>query len=154
MGISRAQHRLRRASPADVAAATAIIGAALADYGLVFDPDGRDADVRLFGTRIEHDDLVAETELGPVGIASVGPHGDEGVAWVSKVFVRKEARGCGIGRALLGAAHDAARVRGYGRVGLRTRLVFREAIALYESEGYVRTTSDHALLETGDVVYF
>lgn len=145
---------LRRASAADAPVAAGIIREALAGYGLPFEPEGRDADVRLFGTRPEHDDFVAEIDAQPVGIASVGPHGDAGVAWVSKVFVLHEARRRGIGRALLAAAHQAARARGYDRVGLRTRIVFREAIALYESEGYVRTTGDPAALERGDVVYF
>jgi putative acetyltransferase len=149
-----AEPRLRRASATDTTAAAAIIGEALADYGLPFEPEGRDADVRLFGGRPDHDDFVAEIDRRPVGVASVGPHGDAGSAWISKVFVLKEARGIGIGRALLAAAHDAARARGYQRVGLRTRLVFREAIALYESEGYARVSRDPALPQTGDVVYF
>ncbi|MDF2697465.1 MAG: GCN5-related N-acetyltransferase [Labilithrix sp.] len=134
-------------------AAAAIIGDALAGYGLPFEPDGRDADVHLFGARPEHDDFIADLDI-PVGVASIGPHGDEGVAWVSKVFVRKEARGHGIGRTLLARAHEAARARGYRRVGLRTRVIFLEAIALYESEGYVRADTDPAVLEKGDVVYF
>ena len=146
--------RLRRATPADVEAAAAIIGSALAAYGLPFEPGGRDADVALFGSRSEHDDFVAEHEGRPVGVASVGPHGDEGVAWISKVFVAKESRRAGIGRALLAATHDAARSRGYLRVGLRTRLVFREAIALYESEGYSPLARHPAQLESGEVVYF
>lgn len=146
--------RLRRATPEDAEAAAAIIGAALAGYGLPFEPEGRDADVHLFGSRPDHDDFVAEVERRPVGVASVGPHGDEGVAWISKVFVAKEARRAGIGRALLAATHDAARARGYHRVGLRTRVVFREAIALYESEGYTLLPRHPSVLASGDVVYF
>jgi GNAT superfamily N-acetyltransferase len=147
---------LRRATPADVPAAMAIIGAALADYGLPFEPQGRDADVAAFGRRADNDDFIAELG-GPgtaVGLASVGPHGDWGVAWLSKVFVARGARGQGIGRALVVAAEDAARSRGYTRMGLRTRTVFREAIALYESLGYAATHDRTAILESGDRVYF
>ncbi|MBX3203854.1 MAG: GNAT family N-acetyltransferase [Labilithrix sp.] len=154
MPLPAAAARLRRATPADVAAAAAIIGDALAGYGLPFDPDGRDADVKLLGSRPDHDDFVAEQGGRPIGIASVGPHGDAGVAWISKLFVAREARRAGVGRALLEAAHEAARARGYLRVGLRTRVVFREAIALYESEAYTLTSAEPAVLETGDVVYF
>lgn len=143
---------IRPATPADVPAATHIIAAALAEYGLPFEPEGRDADVRLFGTRSDHHDLVGVAASGPIGIASVGPHGDEGVAWVSKVFVAREARGRGVGRALLRAVHDAARAEGYRRIGLRTRAVFRAAIALYTSEGYLAQAS--ASSETGDFVLF
>jgi GNAT superfamily N-acetyltransferase len=149
-----AEARLRRATPADVEAAAAIIGGALAGHGLPFEPDGRDADVQLFGSRPDHDDFIAELAGRPVGVASVGPHGDEGVAWISKVFVAKEARRVGIGRALLDATHEAARARGYHRVGLRTRLVFREAIALYESEGYMPLVHHRGALASGDLVYF
>lgn len=145
---------LRRATSTDAPAAAALIGGALAGYGLPFEPDGRDADVELFGTRADHDDFVAELGGRAVGVASVGPHGDEGLAWVSKLFVAEDARGAGIGRALLAAAHDAARARGYDRVGLRTRRIFREAIALYGSEGYRAVSGDAAQLEAGDVVFF
>jgi len=147
---------LRRATPADAAAAATIIAEALAEYGLPFDPQGRDADVATFGSRAEQDDLVAmDVASGrAIGVASIGPQGEEGVAWVSKVFVARSARRRGAGRALMNALHDAARARGYREIGLRTRVVFREAIALYEAHGYARREDPSAVLESGDVVYY
>jgi putative acetyltransferase len=147
--------RVRRATAADAAVAATIIAAALAEYGLPFEPEGRDADVATFGDKAEHDDFVAEDEATSeaLGVASVGPQGDEGLAWISKVFVAKEARRRGVGRALLEAAHEAARSRGFRDVGLRTRVIFREAIALYETAGYVRR-DDPAAIAPGDVVYY
>lgn len=145
---------LRRATSTDVAAAETIIADALRAYGLPFEPEGRDADVRAFGSRDDHDDFAFCLGEEVVGIVSVGPHGDDGVAWVSKVFVAAEARGRGIGRTLLRKAHDAARARGYERVGLRTRVIFREAIALYESKRYLALPSDPPRLGASDVVYF
>lgn len=151
---------LRRATAADAAVAAEIIAGALGEYGLPFEPDGRDADVATFGAKAEHDDLVAEDLVERVagsprviGVASVGPQGAEGLAWISKVFVASSARRRGAGRALLEAAHAAARARGFREVGLRTRLVFVEAIALYEAAGYVRR-EDPAVIERGDVVYY
>jgi putative acetyltransferase len=146
---------VRAATERDVGAAATIIAAALAEYGLPFEPDGRDADVASFGSKPEHDDLVAEdpTTGQALGVASVGPQGDEGVAWISKVFVAKGARRRGVGRALLEAAHSAAQRRGFREVGLRTRVIFREAIALYESAGYEKR-SDPAAIAPGDVVYY
>lgn len=145
---------LRRATPADAPAASRIIASALAEHALPFEPQGRDADVALFGARADHDDFVMEKDGAVVGVVSVGPHGDPGVAWVSKLFVAREARRGGVGRALLGAAHDAARARGYVTVGLRSRRVFREALALYAAEGYSPEPTDPALLEPGDVVLY
>jgi putative acetyltransferase len=146
---------IRRATSTDAAVAARIIEGALAEYGLPFEPEGRDADVATFGDKAEHDEFVAEDAASGValGVASVGPQGDEGLAWISKVFVAKEARRRGVGRALLEAAHAAARSRGFRQVGLRTRLVFREAIALYEAAGYTRR-DDPAAISPGDVVYY
>jgi GNAT superfamily N-acetyltransferase len=146
---------LRRATPSDVPDAMRIIAAALAERGLPFEPEGRDADVAFFGARPDHDDFVATIDDEVVGVVSVGPHGDPSIAWISKLFVSRAARRAGIGRALLSAAHDAARARGYRTVGLRSRRVFREALALYASEGYApREAVDPALLEPGDVVLY
>jgi putative acetyltransferase len=147
---------LRRATPADAATAATIIAEALAEYGLPFDPDGRDADVATFGSKPEQDDVVAldVASGGAVGVASLGPQGEPGVGWISKVFVARSARRRGAGRSLMRALHDAARDRGYREIGLRTRVVFREAIALYEAEGYARRDDASAVLESGDVVYY
>jgi putative acetyltransferase len=144
---------LRRAGPADSVHAARIIGNALAEYGLPFEPEGRDADVATFGSRPDHDDVIAEDDGLVLGVASVGPQGAPGLAWVSKVFVAKEARRRGAGRALLEHVHAAARARGYREIGLRTRVIFLEAIALYEAFGYARR-EDPAALSPGDAVYY
>lgn len=150
---------VRRATTDDVTAAATIIGDALAEYGLPFEPEGRDADVATFGAKPENDDFVAvDSATGrALGVASIGPQGTRGVGWVSKVFVAKSARRRGVGRALMTAVHDSARSRGYGEVGLRTRLVFREAIAMYEAHGYARRGGERegaAVIASGDVVYY
>lgn len=144
---------LRRATPRDAPVAARIIGAALAEYDLLFEPDGRDADVATFGGKPDHDDIIIEEAGRVLGVASVGPQGAEGLAWVSKVFVSREARRRGAGRSLLWAVHEAAQGRGYRQIGLRTRRIFVEAIALYEALGYVRS-EDPGALEPGDVVYY
>jgi putative acetyltransferase len=143
----------RRATPADAADAARIIRDALAEHGLPFEPDGRDADVATFGAKEDADDLVAVIDDRVVGVVSVFAHGDPGVAWVSKLFVEKDRRGLGIGRALLHAAHDAAKKAGYREVGLRTRRVFTEALGLYAAEGY-RPREDPRALDSGDVVLY
>jgi len=146
---------IRRAVRGDAAAAAAIIEAALAEHGLPFEPEGRDADVANFGTREEAHDLVAEDDGAVAGIVSVTSHENPGVAWISKLFVARQLRRRGIGRALLEAAHAAARSEGFHTVGLRTRTLFREALALYAASGYVASSdADARALEAGDVVLY
>jgi GNAT superfamily N-acetyltransferase len=150
---------LRPATAGDASAAARIIANALAEHALPFEPEGRDADVATFGAsladRNERRDFVAEVDGAVVGVVSIGAQGDDArlIAWVSKLFVEKRVRGRGIGRALLHAAHDAARAEGFEAVGLRTRTLFREALALYASEGYV-ARGDPRALEEGDVVLY
>ena len=151
--MRRGDFSTRRASPADAAAAARIIAEALAEHGLGFEPNGRDADVGTFGARADAHDLVAELEGAVAGLVSMRAHEAPGVAWVSKLFVARAARGNGIGRALLRSAQDAARATGFHTVGLRSRRVFREALALYASEGYVASEDPETLAE-GDVVLY
>lgn len=145
---------LRRATCADAADAARIVGDALAEYGLPFEPEGRDADMATFGSKPEQDDFVVADGSEVIGVASVGPQGADGVAWISKVFVSKRARRRGAGRQLLAALHEAALARGFHEVGLRTRGVFLEAIALYEAHGYTRRDDPARVLTSGDVVYY
>lgn len=152
----RASCVVRHARPEDAKVAATIIAGALAEYGLPFEPEGRDADVATFGSIAENDDLVAIDGASgeAIGVASIGPQGAPGVGWVSKVFVKKDARRRGAGRALMAALHEAARARGYREIGLRTRVVFREAIALYEAHGYATREEPSAVLASGDLVYY
>lgn len=144
---------IRRAWPADAAHAARIIAAALAEHSLPFEPEGRDADVAAFGGRPDDYDAVAERGGIVTGVISMAAHDAPGVAWISKLFVAKDARRAGIGRALLRAAQDEARARGFHTVGLRTRRIFREAVALYESEGYV-ARQDPRTIDVGDIVLY
>ena len=145
---------LRRATAADAPAAARVIAEALAEYGLPFEPEGRDADVATFGGASQRDDFVVHDGADVVGLGSVGPQGAPGRAWISKVFVDRAARRQGAGRLLMNALHDAARAAGCHEVGLRSRVVFEPALAMYAAFGYARRDEDGPLLETGDVVLY
>ncbi len=67
-----------------------------------------------------------------------GSRRSQGEAHLSKLFVAAEARGRGIGRALLAHAVAEARAFGMRRLDLETRSVFREAVGLYEATGWTR----------------
>ena len=62
--------------------------------------------------------FVAATENEVVGVAFGIPYEEEG--WVQQIAVRREDRGQGIGKALLRAAFDEFRRRGFPEVGLST----------------------------------
>jgi GNAT superfamily N-acetyltransferase len=70
--------------------------------------------------------------VGCGGLRTLGP----GVGEIKRMFVVERARGAGLGRRLLRALERRAATYGHRRVRLLTTEVLREAIALYEGEGY------------------
>jgi ribosomal protein S18 acetylase RimI-like enzyme len=57
-------------------------------------------------------------------------------SWLEELYVRPELRERGIGRALLLAAHEAARAAGCAATDLEVDADHRRAARLYEREGY------------------
>ena len=57
---------------------------------------------------------------------------------MKRMFVLAEARGRGVGSALMAAVEREARTMGYTRLRLETGVLQPEAIALYEKYGFVR----------------
>jgi ribosomal protein S18 acetylase RimI-like enzyme len=70
---------------------------------------------------------------GCVGWRTRGPDAE-----MKRLWVRPEARGRGIARALIATVEESARAAGLERVILETGLAQPEAIELYESAGYQR----------------
>jgi GNAT superfamily N-acetyltransferase len=66
--------------------------------------------------------------------AAAGP----GAAEVKRMYVRRDMRGKGLGRAMLAALEREARTLGFPRVVLETGTRQHEAIELYESSGFER----------------
>jgi len=58
-------------------------------------------------------------------------------AWLEDLFVREDARGCGLGRALVEAAIERARGRGCKRIELDVNEDNAAARALYEACGFL-----------------
>jgi len=77
-------------------------------------------------------------------------------AEVKSMHTAAEARGRGVGRALLSHLLDTARDRGYRRVSLETGTTqgFAAARALYESVGFAPTGPFGGYPETGDNMFY
>ncbi len=100
-------------------------------------------------SRLDNPPLVAAELRPPRGSYLVAYDGDhavgggglrrlaDGVAEIKRMYVRPEARSCGVARALLVALEDDARTLGYGAVRLDTGPRQVHALALYRSVGYV-----------------
>lgn len=96
------------------------------------------------------DDLAADHLQPPDGLFLVGRVGEEAVACggvrrhdattaeVKRMYVVPEHRGRGYSRIVLRTLEQRARALGYERLVLETGTRQPEAIALYESAGYVR----------------
>jgi GNAT superfamily N-acetyltransferase len=79
--------------------------------------------------------LLAEHENRIVGIACLKQL-DESMGEVKRMYVRPEARGKGVGRALLRRLLEEARLVGYQTVRLDSARFMEAAHALYRSAGF------------------
>jgi GNAT superfamily N-acetyltransferase len=114
-----------------------------ADHGVVF--DDTDAAVaahhREFTQELPHllgprgRILVARVDSEVVGVGALKPV-DTTVAEIKRMYVRPQARGQGLGRAILETLLADARTIGYQVARLETATFMREAHALYRSLGF------------------
>jgi putative acetyltransferase len=82
--------------------------------------------------------LVARQDGWAVGCGGYAPQG-EGTAELKRIFVAAEARGLGIGRALLQALETDAARAGIRLLRLETGVKSAEALSLYRRFGYRET---------------
>jgi GNAT superfamily N-acetyltransferase len=87
----------------------------------------------------------------PVGTVMLKRHGD-GDGEMNRMYVRASARGLGLGRRLGEALVDEARRRGMRTLWLDALYRHVEALALYESLGFVRYTDPAAFQADDDRV--
>lgn len=86
--------------------------------------------------------MVDESGDGPiVGCGALTLHAENAgpvYGEVKRMFVDETARGLGVGRRILQALEDEARMAGVGLIRLETGVANHEAIGLYERAGYAR----------------
>lgn len=130
---------LRPATTADTAGIRRVVFETLVEYGLRSDPEGLDADL----------DDVEETYINPGGMFEVLETSDgrilgtvalypksSAICALRKMYLLREARGFGMGKAMLDRALQRARELGFRRVELETAAPLVEAIALYKKYGF------------------
>jgi GNAT superfamily N-acetyltransferase len=117
-----------------------LIGAALADLGERYDGSGDDTP--LSAADFDPPDgafLVAYVDDAAAGCAGWRTHDDAAtVAELKRMYVMPQYRGRGVARALISALESSAIEQGRTRMIMETGSRQPEAIALYESAGYVR----------------
>ena len=82
-----------------------------------------------------------ETQGLLVGTAGYYPvaRGENAVE-IRKMYLSPEVRGQGLGRYLLQALEAAIATQGYTQIWIQTASVLKEAVQLYERNGYLPTT--------------
>jgi putative acetyltransferase len=127
---------------ADRQAVAKVIGTVLAEYGLGWEPEGADRDV------LEIEQYYLETGgefwtlLNAAGqvVGSAGYHPisrSVGAVEIRKMYLLRAYRGRGLGRYVLGELEKAIKSRGFREIWIETASVLKEAVQLYENNGYV-----------------
>lgn len=140
---------IRPATNGDAEAVRRVLFDVLAEYGLVAEHEGVDADLGdiegNYAGRGGVFDVVVDERGEVVGMVGLYAR-DEAVCELRKMYLRKEARGQGWGRTLLERMVAEARRRGFTRMELETSSKLTEAIRLYRRNGFRPLAASHCAL--------
>jgi putative acetyltransferase len=139
----------------DRGAAAGVIKTVLEEYGLPWQPGLADRDVievEEAYLRVGGEFWVVEQDTVIVGTAAYQPitRGNQAVE-IRKMYLLPEVRSLGLGRYLLQALEKAIALQDYQEIWLETATILKEAVKLYERNGYKPATG----VETArcDLVY-
>ena len=136
---------IRDVEPGEEPAIQALVAEVLAEFELEFDLEGQDGDLLDLGANyVNRGGCFRLIEEGGRPVACAGLFllsPDEGA--LRKMYVRREARGRGFGRALLASILETARSLGLRRITLESHSVLTSARTLYESSGFVPIPHPH-----------
>ena len=121
--------------------AAQVISHVLAEYGLPWQPTEADRDVMEVEKaylRSGGEFWVVELRGNIVGTAAYYPiaRGDRAVE-IRKMYLLPQVRGQGLGRYLLHQLENAIANKGFREIWIETASVLREAVVLYEKNGYL-----------------
>lgn len=129
---------IRDWQPGDRAAAAQVIGDALQEFGLGWEPDGADADALevdrhygqgLFWVVERQGEIVATAAFHPI------ERGRNAVE-LRKMYLKPSARRQGLGRYLMAQLEGEIAARGFKQIWLETATALTGASEFYESLGY------------------
>jgi putative acetyltransferase len=120
--------------------AAEVIGKVLAEYGLQWEPTGADRDVleiEDYYLKTGGEFWVVELQGQIVGTAAYYPitKGNRAVE-IRKMYLLPSIRGRGVGKFLLEKLESAIAAKGFKEIWIETASVLKEAVNLYESNGY------------------
>lgn len=143
--ISRYQdYTIRQWQFGDRSGTNAIVSSVLAEYGLDWEPDGADDDVMDIETYYFDrggDFWVVEENGQLVGTSAYYPSNRAvGAVEIRKMYLLPTVRGCGLGRYLLGQLERTIAKKGHTQIWIETASRLKEAVRLYELNGYQPAT--------------
>jgi putative acetyltransferase len=128
----------------DRTAAAEVIHQVLAEYGLGWEPDGADRDVLEIEAcylKTGGEFWVVEHDGQIVGTGAYYPiRRGEQAAEIRKMYLLPSVRGQGLGSFLLGQLEEAIAAHGFSQIWIETASVLKEAVQLYEKNGYTPAT--------------
>jgi putative acetyltransferase len=132
--------QIRSWQPSDRSAAAEVIRVALQEYGLGWEPAGADRDVlEVEACYLDQDGefWVVEQNHQVVGTSAYYPieRGERAVE-IRKMYLARTVRGQGLGTFLLQELEAAIVARGYCQIWIETASILKEAVQLYEKNGY------------------
>ena len=133
-----ALHNIRRYRLADYQGVLSFLNSTLTEMGYTFVPDGKDSDVRDLGqvyinNRGSFHVIDVQGEIR--GCVGVRKFSDE-IAELKRLYLARECRGLGLGRALCLNAIEDARGFGYKFLRLDTTAKSQAALALFKKLGF------------------
>lgn len=138
---------IRAWEPSDRISAFNLIGSVLAEYGLTQEPEGADRDVLEVESFYQNGEFwVIERQDKLVGTGAYYPisRGQNAVE-IRKMYLLPEVRGVGLGKFLLTQLESAIAKKGFDQIWIETASVLKEAVQLYERNGYEPSTGVETL---------